>query len=226
MEKLRARTGEEKDLRKKKLLAAAKHLFSTHGYQGTRINMITKEAGLSPAAFYLYFKGKTDIYRELCLEGTQVLSGMIREALTRNSDDHASRITALGRAYVDFFIRHRAYYDIITVHHLGQNDFFSDLDMVPELEARGTELLTLLSQVIESGIKAKEFSVTDPWKTAALLWAMMDGVLLMEVRQTTGYIDLNLETLIQHFFETVMAILKKHQNKKIYHINSVQAISK
>lgn len=208
MKKLRARTGKEKDQRKKKLLAAAKHLFSTHGYQGTRISMVTKEAGLSPAAFYLYFKGKTDIYRELCLEGTQVLSGMIREALARDYPDHASQITALGRAYVDFFIRYRAYYDLITVHHLGQKEFFIDLDMVPELEARGTELLHLLSRVIESGIRAEEFTVTDPWKTAALLWGMMDGVLLMEVRQTTGYIDLDLGALIQHFFETVMVILK------------------
>ncbi len=209
MEKLRARTGEEKDIRKNRLLATAKHLFSTHGYQGTRISMITREAGLSPAAFYLYFKGKTDIYRALCLEGTKVLSGMIRESLSRDFPDHISKITTLGRAYVDFFVTHRAYYDIITVHHLGQNDFFMDLDMVPELEARGTELLHILSSVIEAGITANEFSPEDPWKTAALLWGMMDGVLLMEVRQTTGYIGLDLEALIQHFFNTVMAVLKK-----------------
>ena len=54
--KQRARSDQEKLAKKEIILEAAKNLFSRYGYQGTTIEMITEEAGLSPAAFYLYFK--------------------------------------------------------------------------------------------------------------------------------------------------------------------------
>lgn len=213
MDKLRARTGEEKDYRRKKLLASAKTLFSRHGFQGTKINMITTDAGLSPAAFYLYFKSKTDIYRELSLEGTRILKKMLHRALGKDYPDYGARITGLAIAYFDFFRTQRAYYDIITVHHLGQKEFFEDLKLVPELEAQGIALLNLLSSVIEQGMAAGQFRQLDPWKTAAGFWGMMDGILLMEVRGTTGYIDLDINTLTRAFIDHCLVLLKKQTDR-------------
>ncbi|OXR48243.1 hypothetical protein PuT2_13705 [Pusillimonas sp. T2] len=43
------------------ITAAARTLFKTHGYAGTKIPQIAKAAGMSAANIYVYFDGKADI---------------------------------------------------------------------------------------------------------------------------------------------------------------------
>lgn len=209
MEKQRARTTEEKELRKIKLLSSAKKIFSEYGFQGTKITMITEDAGLSPAAFYLYFKNKIEIYRILSIEGTDLLTKMVEKALSVKAKKCAPRIKALAEAYFGFFQKERAYYDIITVHHLGQKDFFRNMNLVPQLEKQSLDLLKILAMIIEEGIHSGEFKKLNAWKTAVTLWGMMDGVLLMEVRKTTGYIDLDIKSLTAQFLLLCLEALKK-----------------
>jgi AcrR family transcriptional regulator len=46
------------------VLAAARAVFSQHGYQGTTVAMIAQQAGVSEATVFTYFAGK----RELCIQ--------------------------------------------------------------------------------------------------------------------------------------------------------------
>ena len=207
MEKQRARTNEEKALKRQKLLDSAKKMFSEFGFQGTTILMITKDAELSPAAFYLYFKSKVEIYRILSLEGTDILREMIQKALPAKSVNGAARIMVLVSAYFEFFQQERAYYDIITVHHLGQKDFFANMNLVDELEKQSMGLLKILAGILDDGNKTGEFRWVDPWKTAATLWGMMDGVLMMAIRKTTDYIDVSIDLLVEQYLDLCLASL-------------------
>lgn len=208
MQKQRARTDAEKEFRRRKILDAARSVFAEFGFQGTKISMITQKASLSPAAFYLYFKNKVEAYRTLSIDGTALLSAKIHSALESKTDDYTGQIEAMAHAYFSFFEEEREYYDIITVHHLGQRDFFEDLDLVANLEEQSLSLLSVLSSIIQKGMETGEFKTLDPWKTAATLWGMMDGVLLMEVRQSTSYIDLDIKTLSHHFLALALSALK------------------
>ncbi len=210
MEKQRARTSKEKALKSQKLLDSAKKIFSEYGFQGTTILMITKDAELSPAAFYLYFKSKVEVYRILSIEGTNILKEMIEKALSKKSGNGATRIMILVGAYFEFFRKERAYYDIITVHHLGQKDFFTNMNLVQELEKLSMGLLNILAEILDDGNKTGEFRAVDPWKTAATLWGMMDGVLMMAVRKTTDYIEVSIDILVEHFLDLCLASLIKN----------------
>ncbi len=53
---------------KEKLLQAAKLSFSEKGYWKTKISDIVKEAGVSQGTFYIYFKSKEDIFKELVIQ--------------------------------------------------------------------------------------------------------------------------------------------------------------
>lgn len=205
MEKQRARTTREKEARRTDILNAAKKLFPLHGFDGTKIHMITKEAGLSPAAFYLYFKNKLEIYRTLCLDGTSILKEMILQSLEKDHAAHAKRIEAVAMAYFSFFNTHRDYYKIISVLHLGQPEFFNNSDLILNLENQSVELLNIFSMVLRQGIKDGEFKPVDPWKTAAVLWAMMDGILMMEVRKSARYINVDITTLTQTLLDISMS---------------------
>ncbi|GIQ68400.1 TetR/AcrR family transcriptional regulator [Xylanibacillus composti] len=50
---------------KNKILEAAIDLFAEKGYRGTKISDIVKAAGLTQAAFYLYFSSKESIFQEI-----------------------------------------------------------------------------------------------------------------------------------------------------------------
>lgn len=209
MEKLRARTDQEKEERKHKLLISAKKIFYEFGFQGTKITTITNDAGLSTAAFYLYFKSKVEVYRLLSIEGTKILTGMVQQALSNHLQTCEEKIGALAAAYIQFFTDEREYFDIITVHHLGHKDFFANMNLVTQLENMSLELLKTLSAIIQEGVAKGEFRPLDSWKTAVTLWGMMDGVLLMEVKKTTDYIGLDIKELTRHFLQLCLLSLKK-----------------
>jgi AcrR family transcriptional regulator len=48
-----------------RLLAAAEELFACEGVKGTTVSAIVAKAGLTQAAFYLYFKSKEELVEEL-----------------------------------------------------------------------------------------------------------------------------------------------------------------
>ncbi len=208
MEKQRARTQEEKGFRRLKLIESAKKLFSEHGYQGTKINMITADAGLSPAAFYLYFKSKLHLYRSLSIIGATILTEMIEKALKSRGLSGEDKVRAVAGAYFSFFRDEREFYDIISVLHLGQTEFFTNQELVPHLEEQSLALLELLQTILDEGVSSGELKVDDTWKTSAVLWGMMDGVLLMEVKKATDYVKVDIETMTDHFLSLMLISLK------------------
>src|SRR6056297_2848694 len=115
MKKQRARSDSEKQYRKEKLQESAKKLFSHHGYRGTTIGMITDDAGLSPASFYLYFGSKLEMYRTLNNMGIDILQTMITDSLKAAPAGSGTKIRAIAGAYFRFFIQEREYYDITAV---------------------------------------------------------------------------------------------------------------
>ena len=197
MKKQRARSDSEKQYRKEKLQQSAKKLFSFHGYRGTTIGMITDDAGLSPASFYLYFASKLEMYRTLNNMGIDILESMVTSALKEAPGGSGAKIRAIAGAYFRFFMEEREYYHITAILHLGQREFFADLSMVPELEERTKTLLSVMASIINEGMKSGELVQVDPWKTAVTLWGMMDGVLILEVKQSTGFTGVKIDALVE-----------------------------
>ncbi len=50
------------------LIEAAKHIFSKHGFEKSRITGITELAGVSAGTFYEYYKNKDEIFLEIVKE--------------------------------------------------------------------------------------------------------------------------------------------------------------
>ena len=61
-----------------RLLEAAKKLFSEKGYYNTQISHIIDEAGVARGTFYLYFKSKEEIFREILREVVKELRERIK----------------------------------------------------------------------------------------------------------------------------------------------------
>ncbi len=209
MNKQRARTDIEKEYRKKQLKKAALPLFAQKGFKSTTVEMITRKAHLSPAAFYLYFTSKIAIYRELNKDGIQILEGLLNKSLYEAQDNPVDKLYALAYAYFKFFNEYKEYFYITEILHLGNDEFFYNTQNVAELEARTLALLSLVANVIQEGIKQKTFKTVDPMKTAITLWGMIDGVLLLEVKKTTVFTKCPIEMVIQHMVDIAISGIRK-----------------
>jgi AcrR family transcriptional regulator len=60
--------GEQGERTRQRLLDAAKKVFKERSYPETRVDDITREAGTSHGAFYLYFSNKAEVLEALAIE--------------------------------------------------------------------------------------------------------------------------------------------------------------
>src|SRR6266516_3316161 len=60
--------GEQGERTRQRLLEAAKKVFRERTYPETRVDDITREAGTSHGAFYLYFNNKTEVLEALAID--------------------------------------------------------------------------------------------------------------------------------------------------------------
>ncbi|MCX8125339.1 MAG: TetR/AcrR family transcriptional regulator [Spirochaetes bacterium] len=209
MNKKRARTISEKEYRKEQLKRAALQLFAKRGFKSTTVGMITKKAHLSPASFYLYFVNKIAIYRELNKDGIHILEKLIQEGLKSAGGYSVDKLYALAEAYVTFFKEYQEYFYITEILHLGNAEFFYDTRMVKELEDHTLRLLKVVANVIDGGIKKGELQRIDAMKTAVTLWGMIDGVLILEVKKSTGFTGLSVDALITQMMDMIVQGIMK-----------------
>jgi AcrR family transcriptional regulator len=63
--------------KRRRVLDAAKKAFAHHGYAGTNVNLVAREAGISVGSLYQYFRTKEDIFLALIEHSHGLLAGII-----------------------------------------------------------------------------------------------------------------------------------------------------
>lgn len=74
------------DERRSHILLAAAELFVKHGYSGTSIRDIAREAGLLPGSVYHYYPAKEDLFIAVHHEGFRQLITRVEDVLKREKD--------------------------------------------------------------------------------------------------------------------------------------------
>jgi len=83
----RAVSDEDKEQRRRDLLAAAKRLFAERGFNATTIADVARAAGVSYGVVYWYFESKDDLFHALMSEEEAAL----RERITGALDNRAAK---------------------------------------------------------------------------------------------------------------------------------------
>lgn len=81
--------------RKQQITSSAVKIFAQRGLPGTKISMITAEAGVSHGLFYHYFKTKEELFTSLVREAIGDPEELIASYLTI-----LSGVMVLGKGYV------------------------------------------------------------------------------------------------------------------------------
>ena len=196
----RARSFTAKLQKKQAILAAAREIFFSQGYERTTIQLIARKAGISVGTLYLYYANKRDVYKALQNDALDILNGEMQQVMAWQGISALEKLRQMAKAYFRFYREHRQYFDILSIQSASPAELKeseSELSRIIDGKARG--LLKMLERAIVEGIKNKELMAVDPWKTASVLWGLMDGlVILRERRNIETVIDIDLEALIEH----------------------------
>jgi AcrR family transcriptional regulator len=158
------------------LLDAAHRLLSAHGSEALTVRRIATEAGMSTMNVYSRFGGKDGVIDELFVDGFVRLFDAINAV--PETDDVASDVIEMARAYRRFALEHSTYYKIM---------FRSAIDdFTPS--ARATEMslsgLTRVVDRITAGQRREQIRMGDgyaPHEVAGWLWATCHGLVSLEL---------------------------------------------
>ena len=62
------------DFRKQSILAAARSVFARHGFAGTTVDLIARQADVAKGTLYLYYRSKSAIYAAALISGLEQLT--------------------------------------------------------------------------------------------------------------------------------------------------------
>lgn len=97
---------------RKLILSAAETVIGAKGYSDASISDITREAGVGQGTFYIYFRGKDEVFRELVLEMGRLTRHTLAEA-TRGAKDRIAAERLGLKAFLTFVAEHPALYNIV-----------------------------------------------------------------------------------------------------------------
>lgn len=169
---------EQKKRRREEILEAARTLIRTKGFAGSTMEDVAREAELSPAALYLYFKNKDELFITVASEGLEILQGWLEE-LDIENDSLESLIRQTMDTYLRFATDRADYFRIIFSEASAEM-----IANVPEalrvrVAQQERDCLAVVARIVEKGLAEGALPPSDPWEMAVIYWGTCTGILLL-----------------------------------------------
>lgn len=170
--------------RKRQITSAAVKVFARRGLPGTKISMITAEAGVSHGLFYHYFKTKEELFASLVREAVETSIAEI-DNLGRLAASSIEKIRILTQGMLDesgapyFMLLHRA------------RNFEEVPEEVSRLIAQYPIALYVerLMPIFEEGQRRGEIAEGDPAELIANYLTVVSGVMVLGNGYATPPVD-------------------------------------
>jgi AcrR family transcriptional regulator len=168
---------EEKERRRAEILDAAEHVAAKVGWDLMTMDQVARQARLSRALLYVYFKDKNDLMFALNERALVVL----KQKFVDVQKQHArgiDQIEGFGRAYVALSQELPVYFDVLSRCELVMVDEVEpDSNLQACLQA-GDGVFNLMGEALHLGIEDGSVrpDVGAPSLIAFTLWSFMHGI--------------------------------------------------
>jgi AcrR family transcriptional regulator len=112
---IQSRRERERAEREQKIVAAARDLAETEGWDAVTTRRLAAEIEYSQPVLYSHFSGKGAIMAAVAVEGFAELAARLRQARTARPDPRQA-LADVGAAYADFAEQRPALYDAMFTH--------------------------------------------------------------------------------------------------------------
>ncbi len=143
----------QSEITKSKLISAAKKIFSEKGYYDAKVSDIVREAGVAQGTFYLYFKSKEEIFKEIILDITSNIENILKK-YEKSTDSVEKIITDLKAEVTTYLYTHKEIARIFLFQLFTMKEF---IDIYFEILNKFEEVETIIIKraVNEGKIKYK-----------------------------------------------------------------------
>lgn len=176
---------EEKERRREEIIDAAERVIAAKGFETAKMEEIARDARVSRALVYTYFKDKTDLYFAICERALMLLRERF-DAAAATQARGIDQVSAIGRAYIEFaqespfrfaaLARFEGHPLEATPAGSTERDVLTAGRCVHEVTVRA-----LLNGMADGSIRK---DLGDPLLTAITLWGLTHGVI--QLAQTKG----------------------------------------
>lgn len=175
-----SRRQKEKEDRKEAILTAAREVFFEEGIRRATVDEIASRAEVAKGTVYLYFDTKETIVAHLLLEGLDSLGERLAKAYDESAPDRAeARLRRLAAAYHDFYQKEQDYFRLMMAFDRGHFQQAVNAEVYDMILHRSLRGLHWVVRAIQQGTESGEFAPCDPKQTAGMLWAALNGALIL-----------------------------------------------
>jgi len=138
---------------RRKLLDAGRARILDEGVASLRVEDVARDAGVSVGTFYIYFKGKDDLFAQLVVEQTGALRARMQAAYAAGGP-FVDRIARGMTAYIDFVEEHEKGF----LHFLDVGSIQTNAGRLSTwvMEQHAKDLVPILEEGMKAGIFRQE----------------------------------------------------------------------
>ena len=178
MNYIAARRQEEKTRRRADILDAAEQVAAAEGLEALTMEDVARQARLSRALLYVYFRDKLDLQDAMAERALRELHARFVAAVAAHPRG-VDQLVAMGRAYVAFGAEAPVQFDVLArcearaALPTGEDD-----DNAAAVLQAGARVHALMIDSIRAGIGDGSIApdAGDPGTVAVTLWGLMHGV--------------------------------------------------
>jgi AcrR family transcriptional regulator len=171
------RRQEEKERRRAELIDAAERVALAVGWDALTMERVAREARLSRALVYLYFKDKEDLMHALVERALKLLAERFEAAVARHGSGLA-QVSALGRAYVAYAQEFPHYFNVLARFQAHEAKAVEAGSNEAACLCAGNRVHGITAAAIGRGIADGSIraDLGPPLLTALTLWGYMHGI--------------------------------------------------
>ncbi|MGD0175987.1 MAG: TetR/AcrR family transcriptional regulator [Candidatus Bathyarchaeia archaeon] len=189
-----------------RILEVAKGLFTKRGFSNVAIRDICRAANVTAPTLYYYFKNKEALFDAVVRESVS-MKGFITLLTDEcgKSENPTSQVRAFIHTYLTGFPKER-----LNVGLYVRNS--TELDSIGRnsLQAELTQIQSLLTGIIRSGVAEREFRETDPKMAAECLLGMMNRIVFQQIHFQRRYKQSEAVAYLYDFFLKAMRPTSEH----------------
>lgn len=155
-----------------KVMAAARSLFSEHGYEAATIRDIARAAGMSTGAVFANFQDKSDLFEAVLGEDFERVADLLRNAALGNEDKPAGErlVELFGLAYREGFT------DVALVQAAVAQSWVHPKSAEIRARARSKLTLGVIAELLRHAVHTGELRADfDPRLISDMLWDAFIG---------------------------------------------------
>ena len=187
------------EYRRQLILDAARRVFERHGFEGTTMRAIAKEAGYTTGGLYGNYANKEDIYAELLSQTLNALYRTVHQATLSCSEPLAKARTA-SMAFFDYYLDNPGDLDVGFYLFSGMKP----RGLTRELDRRlNSELLQSLDE-ITTALEHSGKEQQQARQTTAAIFSHIVGVLMLTHTGRLRLLHTDSRVLIEGFLDQVL----------------------